>query len=297
MATARKSPWPFFHFERTLRSTMPSNLVVVGLVVGLASVCGCSPGGKPPLTTGTAGATGTAGTTGAGGDTSGAAGATGAAGTTGSAGTTGAAGNTGTAGTTSTAGASGTAGAGDTAGTSGAAGAGGTAGAGGAGASFTLTSSAFTEGMEIPLKHKCALVNPVGMNQSPPLAWTRNPTGVASYAVTLVDVAHGALHWAIWDIQAGTTALPENVDHVAMPPVPAGAIQAVEGLDGFTGVGYLGPCPQAVNAPQMYRFTVWAFNSATLLLPSRSGPSYVLTTIENAAIASATLMGTQIQTP
>ena len=83
---------------------MPSNLVVVGLVVGLASVCGCSSGGKPPLTTGAAGANGTAGVTGAGGDPSGVSGATGDASTTGDAGTTGAAGTAGTAGTTSTAG-------------------------------------------------------------------------------------------------------------------------------------------------------------------------------------------------
>jgi Raf kinase inhibitor-like YbhB/YbcL family protein len=154
--------------------------------------------------------------------------------------------------------------------------------------------------MEVPLMYKCAQVPPVGMNVSPPLSWTPGPPGTKSYAVTLNHVASGSAHWALWDIPLKTTSLSPNVEHVASPPDPAGAKQATQNLDGFTGVGYLGPCPQAVNARQMYRFTVWAIGVATLSgVTSASTTAAAQTAIKSAALAngSATLTGTQIQAP
>jgi phosphatidylethanolamine-binding protein (PEBP) family uncharacterized protein len=265
--------------------------------------------------TGAAG-TGAAGTGAAG---TGAAG-TGAAGTgaagTGAAGTgaagTGAAG-TGAAGT----GAAGTGAAGAGAAGTGAAGAGaagtGAAGTGAAGTPgpFALTSTAFTAGMEIPLLHKCPANKPAGMNQSPPLSWTPGPAGTMSYAVTLNHVASNSAHWAIWDIPAGTTSLPLNVEHALMPSVPAGAKQTHHaGFDQFTGDGYLGPCPQAVNSRQMYRYTVWAIGVASITGATTSSTTAAAqTAIKNAALSSpgapaecggkacASLTGTQIQQP
>jgi hypothetical protein len=116
-----------------------------------------------------------------------------------------------------------------------------------------------------------------------------------SYAVTLNHAAaDNSAHWALWDIPATTTSLAANIDHVAMPPLPAGAKQGTQNLDGFTGIGYLGPCPQAVGARQMYRFTVWALKVATLGgLTSSSTTAAAQTAIKNAALSggSATLTG------
>jgi phosphatidylethanolamine-binding protein (PEBP) family uncharacterized protein len=235
---------------------------------------------------GTAGSGGTAGTSGTTGGGAGAGGASGAAGGTGQGGASGGPGGAGTGGP-------------------------GTAGQGGAGGGatgpFTLTSSAFTAGMEIPLEFKCTNVPPAGMNHSPPLSWTPGPAGTMSYAITLNHNPTGdnSAHWALWDIPATTTSIAANVEHVAMPAMPAGSKQAGQMLDGFTGVGYQGPCPQAVNSRQTYRFTVWALRVATLpnaISPGTSSNSSTVaaqTAIKTAALpnGAATLDGTQIQMP
>jgi Raf kinase inhibitor-like YbhB/YbcL family protein len=153
--------------------------------------------------------------------------------------------------------------------------------------------------------------NPVGMNQSPPLTWTAGPPGTKSYAVTLNHVASSSAHWAIWDIPVDTTSLPMNIDHVAMPPAPAGAKQCSQNLDGFTGIGYLGPCPQAVNARQNYRYVVWALGVTNLAgVTSTSSTATVQAAVQAAALTSTTscymdgpkkacaaLTGTQIHLP
>jgi Raf kinase inhibitor-like YbhB/YbcL family protein len=166
--------------------------------------------------------------------------------------------------------------------------------------------------MEIPLMHKCAQNKPAGGNVSPPLSWTPGPAGTKSYAVTLNHVASGSAHWALWDIPATTTSLPQDVMHALMPAVPAGSKQTMHnGFDGFTGAGYLGPCPQAVNSRQMYRYAVWALNTETLAgVTTASTTAAVQTAIKNAALAGtgtcsapnaqkacAELVGTQIQQP
>jgi Raf kinase inhibitor-like YbhB/YbcL family protein len=195
------------------------------------------------------------------------------------------------------AGQGGSGGAAGAAGTSGGAGTGGAAGAAGP---FALTSSAFTAGMEVPLEYKCTNVPPAGMNHSPPLSWTPGPAGTKSYAITLNHNPTGdnSAHWALWDIPASTTSIAANIEHVAMPSMPAGAKQAMQNLDGFMGIGYQGPCPQAVNSRQTYRFAVWAIGVANLAgVSSTSSTAAVQSAIKNAALGSATLDGTQIQTP
>ncbi|HVZ71523.1 MAG TPA: YbhB/YbcL family Raf kinase inhibitor-like protein [Polyangia bacterium] len=278
------------------------SLGVVFVVAGLAAACssgGGSPGGEGGGggTTGGGGSTGSGGTTGAGGTTSagGTTGTGGATSTGGSGGSTGTGGTGGSGGTTSTGGSggsTGTGGATSMGGSGGTVGAGGETGAGG----FALTSTAFTAGMQVPLKYKCDKVTPVGMNISPPLSWTPGPTGTMSYAVTLNHVGGGD-HWAIWDLPLTPRTLPEGIEHVGMPTAPAGSTQSYTNLDTFMGNGYLGPCPQGAG-PQMYTYTVWALKVAKL-----SGVTAATTTtaaqaaIKAQSLASATLTGTQIQTP
>jgi phosphatidylethanolamine-binding protein (PEBP) family uncharacterized protein len=101
--------------------------------------------------------------------------------------------------------------------------------------------------------------------------------------------------------------------HALMPTAPAGSKQTMHnGFDGFTGAGYLGPCPQAVNSRQMYRYAVWAIGTETLAgATTASTTTAAQTAIKNAALAStaatcpapnaakacAELVGTQIQQP
>jgi Raf kinase inhibitor-like YbhB/YbcL family protein len=139
------------------------------------------------------------------------------------------------------------------------------------------------------------------MNQSPPLSWTPGPAGTKSYAVTLNHLANGALeaaHWALWDIPATTTSIPADIMHVAMPPVPAGSKQVAINLDGFNGIGYLGPCPQNPNSLQNYRFTVYALGVDTLANPGANTAAVqarIRASVLPGAGSSAALTGTQIQ--
>jgi Raf kinase inhibitor-like YbhB/YbcL family protein len=182
-------------------------------------------------------------------------------------------------------------------------GSGGTGGAsGGSGGTsnqpFALTSTAFKEGEEIPLKYKCDKVNPMGMNQSPPLSWGPGPAGTKSYAVVLIHVTTPE-HWVIWDIPANVLSLPENIEHSATPAQPAGSKQSLVNLDGFQGSGYLGPCPQAVGSQQDYRFTLYALDVETLPgLSATSNPTQAAMVVKQHLVAGSqgvSLTGHQIR--
>ena len=122
-----------------------------------------------------------------------------------------------------------------------------------AGASAGLTSTAFADGGTISARHSCA-----GMNLSVPLEWSAIPAA-QSYAVVMTDTANSLLHWVIWDIPSSRLALPEGVEKVAQPTVPAGAKQ-VRSYDGST-YGYLGPCPPATH---VYRFELFGLDVTML---------------------------------
>jgi Raf kinase inhibitor-like YbhB/YbcL family protein len=178
---------------------------------------------------------------------------------------------------------------------------GGGAGGSGGNAPFALTSTAFQDGEEVPLKHKCMQNNPAGENISPPLSWGPGPAGTMSYAIVMMHLPSPE-HWAIWDIPANVTSLPENVEHVPEPTMPAGSKQSMlNGLDGFTGSGYLGPCPQATNSEQTYEFTLYALDVATLPgVTTSSNPTQAATAIKMHLVAGSQgvkLSGTQIRLP
>jgi Raf kinase inhibitor-like YbhB/YbcL family protein len=180
-------------------------------------------------------------------------------------------------------------------------GAGGTGGTGGvASGPFELKSSAFKEGEQIPLPYKCAEVNPPGQNISPPLSWGPGPLGTKSYAVVLMHLPSPE-HWVIWDIPGSVTALPENIEHQAQPALPTGSKQSLANLDGFTGSGYLGPCPQAPNSVQSYKFTLYALDVDTVPgLTATSSPAQAATAVKAHLVAGSqgvSLTGTQIQSP
>ena len=270
--------------------------------LALGALIACSSAESTP--NGSAGGAGTAGTA-AGASAAGAA----AAGTTGVGGAGAAGAGTSGASTGGTAGAGGaTAGAGGSAAGQGGAtpgGSGGVAtGGGGAGGvnnePFALKSTAFKEGEEIPLAHKCAEVTPKGQNQSPPLSWGPGPPGTKSYAIVLNHVPTPE-HWVLWDIPANVTSLAANIEHVAALAMPAGSKQSLADLDGFKGSGYLGPCPQMANSRQSYTFTLYALNVETVTgLTATSSPTAAATAVKSHLVPGSkgvSLTGTQIQTP
>ena len=91
-------------------------------------------------------------------------------------------------------------------------------------ATLTLTSPAFVAGGAIPAANTCS-----GVNTSPQLTWTGAPSGTLSFAVVLTDLSltPHLVHWVIYDIPAGATGLPADVENAYAPANVPGAHQAV----------------------------------------------------------------------
>ncbi len=146
---------------------------------------------------------------------------------------------------------------------------------------FALTSTAWTEGAAIPVKHSCR-----GTNVSPPLAWTA--AAGQGYALVITDKTNGLVHSAIWDIPKTTQVLAENIAKVAEPPVPAGAKQPLA-YDNQTR-GYLGPCPPNQHT---YEFALYAVSALPLPgLTLQSNRAAVVAAVMANQTAVAKLTGT-----
>jgi Raf kinase inhibitor-like YbhB/YbcL family protein len=115
-------------------------------------------------------------------------------------------------------------------------------------AAFALTSSAFHAGGTIPKRFTCE-----GADVSPPLRWTAPPRGTSSYALTMVDVTVGFLHWQAFGIPAAARSLAAN------------AKVKRTGFNSFHEHGYAGPCPPA-GPPHRYVFTLRALSKTGRVL-------------------------------
>jgi glucose/arabinose dehydrogenase/phosphatidylethanolamine-binding protein (PEBP) family uncharacterized protein/chitodextrinase len=147
-------------------------------------------------------------------------------------------------------------------------------------AGFTLSSSAFANNATIPTRYTCAQDKKAGNDISPPLAWGPGTNKPLSYAIILNDLGNGNKHWAIWDIPASTTSLPEGLGLGFNVPDVAGAKQKALGSGNQT-LQYFGPCPG--GSTHKYEFTLYAINKATL--PGLSQSSTVAQ-VETAAQAN-----------
>jgi len=126
---------------------------------------------------------------------------------------------------------------------------------------LSLASSAFRAGASIPRLHTCD-----GPDRSPPLAWTGAPARTATFALIVDDPdAPGGtwVHWVLYDLPAGTSALEGNVPKVERPPELGGAAQ---GRNDFRALGYGGPCPPPGPAHR-YFFKLYALGAALGLKP------------------------------
>ncbi|MCS6864825.1 MAG: YbhB/YbcL family Raf kinase inhibitor-like protein [Gemmataceae bacterium] len=105
---------------------------------------------------------------------------------------------------------------------------------------FTITSSAFPDGGEIPAVHTCE-----GADTSPPLAWAEAPAGTKSFALIVddPDAPDPAkpkmtwVHWVLYNIPASVNQLPAAVTTTTLPPGTR------EGTNDWKRTGYGGPCP------------------------------------------------------
>jgi Raf kinase inhibitor-like YbhB/YbcL family protein len=154
---------------------------------------------------------------------------------------------------------------------------------------FALTSTAFADKGNIPIKYTCQQDHKAGNDISPPLAWTAGAAKAKSYAIILVDTGNGNKHWAMWDIPVATTTLKEGLGLGFDVPDVAGAHQKALGKNNQT-LQYFGPCPGGNS--HTYVFTLYALKVAKLPgLTAKSTVAQAETAAKANALATATLSG------
>lgn len=118
---------------------------------------------------------------------------------------------------------------------------------------FTLTSPAFADGSQIPVRHTCD-----GEDYSPALTWSDAPEGTRSFVLIMddPDAPRGTFtHWVSYDIPAHVTELGEK---------SADATVQTSARNSFGRTGYGGPCPPPGDTAHRYRFSLHALDVPTL---------------------------------
>ncbi|WP_040822314.1 YbhB/YbcL family Raf kinase inhibitor-like protein [Nocardia jiangxiensis] len=153
-------------------------------------------------------------------------------------------------------------------------------------ASFTVTSTTVRDG-DTWQPAQWSSGAPGGKDLSPQLSWSGAPTGTKSYAVTVYDpdapTGSGFWHWAIANIPATTTSLPEGAD------LPAGAFQLPNDA---RLPRYIGAAPPAGHGEHRYFVTVHALDADDIGVAADATPALLGFTIAGHILGRATLVAT-----
>jgi hypothetical protein len=129
---------------------------------------------------------------------------------------------------------------------------------------MALTTSAWPDGAQIPLKYTQGVASPI----SPPLNWTNVPAGTASFVLLMhdPDVAmmkgtDDVLHWLLWNIPGSATSLREGVQEGAQ--LPDGTRQA-----SIRGPVFTGPGAGANGPMHHYTFELFALDTPLDVQPA-----------------------------
>jgi Raf kinase inhibitor-like YbhB/YbcL family protein len=146
--------------------------------------------------------------------------------------------------------------------------------------SISVTSPAFRDGQAIPKKYTAD-----GENVSPPLQWSRGPSGTTRYVLMVEDPDAGrktpAMHWLVYHIPVGTNELPENA-------AATGNLRQGKNYKGM--IGYAGPNPPKGNVHH-YHFQVFAIDQTAEIPPGATREE-----LEKAALRGAIAKGEMIGT-
>lgn len=121
---------------------------------------------------------------------------------------------------------------------------------------LTLTTTAFADGTQIPLKYTQA-----GEQVSPALTWTNIPEGTQSFVLHMRDpdvarnkTTEDQVHWLVWGIPGTATGMPEGV--------PKGE-KLADGSQQISASGavYRGPGAPATGPLHHYTFELFALDT------------------------------------
>lgn len=147
-----------------------------------------------------------------------------------------------------------------------------------ANSSLRLTSQAFGDGAQIPVKYTCK-----GQNVNPPLGIAGVPAATKSLALIVHDpdaVGGDFVHWLLLNFPVSAQAIADN-------SVPAGATQ---GQNDSGRNQYMGPCPPGGTGTHRYMFELYALDK-TLGLKSGANRDQLQKAMEGHIVAQHTLTG------
>ena len=139
-----------------------------------------------------------------------------------------------------------------------------------------VTSSAFTEGGDIPVKYTCD-----AENISPQLAWSPIPGGTQNLALIMddPDAPVGTwVHWVLYNLSPDINELSEGVQGVG-----------VVGKNSWGKAEYGGPCPPP-GKPHRYFFKLYALDTELSLQPGATKED-VENAMQGHILAQGQLMG------
>jgi len=153
--------------------------------------------------------------------------------------------------------------------------------------SFAVTSATITEGAALPPEHRS------GKDRSPQLSWSGAPAGTKSYAVTVYDpdapTGSGFWHWAVADIPATVTELPEGAGDDTGSGLPDGAFQLPNDA---RLARFAGAAPPAGHGPHRYFFVVHALDVESVGVPADATPAVLGFVMSGHTLARAVLTAT-----
>jgi Raf kinase inhibitor-like YbhB/YbcL family protein len=152
---------------------------------------------------------------------------------------------------------------------------------------FTLTSTAYTSNQLIPVKY--ANYGAGGQNISVPLAWSGLPADTKSLALIMYDlhpIANNWVHWAVINIPATATELPEGASGAAQMPTVC-----VELNNTFGTTGYGGPEPPAESGEHQYKIVLYALSVDTIELSGQVSQAQFEAAVSANSLGSTELTG------
>jgi Raf kinase inhibitor-like YbhB/YbcL family protein len=159
---------------------------------------------------------------------------------------------------------------------------------------FTVTSHSVTDGHPLATAQLSGMFGvPGGLDASPQLTWAGAPEGTKSYAVSVYDpdapTGSGFHHWAVMNIPADVTSLPEGAGDDAGSGLPAPAVQLPNDA---RLARFVGGAPPAGHGPHRYFVTVTALDVEDIGVPAEATPAYLGFTMAEHVLGRAWLVAT-----
>ncbi|MBO2450251.1 YbhB/YbcL family Raf kinase inhibitor-like protein [Actinomadura barringtoniae] len=159
-------------------------------------------------------------------------------------------------------------------------------------ASFTVTSTSVDHGAAWSDEQLSSGL-PGGKDLSPHLSWSGAPEGTKSYAVTVYDpdapTGSGFWHWAVADIPAAVSELPEGAGDETGSGLPDSAFQLPNDA---RMARYIGAAPPAGHGPHRYFIVVHALDVESIGVPADATPAVLGFTMAGHILGRAVLTAT-----